>query len=47
MEDLGSTNGISVKKAGDGRTYKLSSDTPCRLERGDCLYIGLNRLLLR
>lgn len=47
VEDLGSANGISVKKAGDGRTYKLSSDTPCRLERGDCLYIGLNRLLLR
>ncbi len=47
VEDLGSTNGISVKKAGDGRIYKLSRDTPCRLERGDCLYIGLNRLLLK
>ena len=47
VEDLGSTNGISVKKAGDGRVYKLSRDTPCRLERGDCLYIGLNRLLLK
>lgn len=47
VEDLGSANGISVKKAGDGRVYKLSSDTPCRLERKDCLYIGLNRLLLR
>jgi len=47
VEDLGSTNGVSVKKAGDGRVYKLSRDTPCRLERGDCLYIGLNRLLLK
>ena len=47
VEDLGSANGISVKKAGDGKVYKLSKDTPCRLERGDCLYIGLNRLLLR
>lgn len=47
VEDLGSTNGISVKKAGDGRVYKLSADTPCRIEMGDCLYIGLNRLLLR
>lgn len=47
VEDLGSANGISVKKAGDGRVYKLSEDTPCRLERGDCLYIGLNHLLLK
>lgn len=47
VEDLGSANGISVKKAGDGKVYKLSADNPCRLERGDCLYVGLNRLLLR
>lgn len=47
VEDLGSANGISVKKSGDGKVYKLSADTPCRLERGDCLYVGLNRLLLR
>lgn len=47
VEDLGSSNGIRVKKAGDGRLYSLSPDTPCRLERGDCLYIGLNRLLLK
>ena len=47
VEDLGSANGISVKKAEDGRVYKLSSDTSCRLEQKDCLYIGLNRLLLR
>ncbi|SET56806.1 FHA domain-containing protein [Lacrimispora sphenoides] len=47
VEDLGSANGISVRKAGDGRLYRLSADTPCRLDRGDCLYVGLNRLLLR
>ncbi len=47
IEDLGSKNGISVKKAEDGKLYRLSSDTPCRLERGDCLQVGLNRLLLR
>lgn len=47
VEDLGSSNGISVKKADDGRLYKLSADTPCRIERGDCLYVGLNRLLLQ
>ena len=47
VEDLGSANGLSVKKASDGRVYKLSKDTPCRLEREDCLYIGLNHLLLK
>lgn len=47
VEDLGSSNGISVKKAADARVYKLSADTPCRLEQRDCLYVGLNRLLLR
>jgi FHA domain. len=47
VEDLGSRNGISVRKASDGRIYKLSRDTACRLERGDCLYIGLNHLLLK
>lgn len=46
VEDLGSANGISVKKSADGRTYRLSADNPCRLELGDCLYIGLNRLLM-
>lgn len=47
VEDLGSANGIRVKKAGDARIYRISPDTPCRLEQGDCLYVGLNRLLLR
>lgn len=47
VEDLGSSNGISVKKVSDGRVYKLSRDTACRLEQGDCLYIGLNHLLLK
>lgn len=47
VEDLGSKNGISVQKFLDGRKYKLSSDKPCKLEKGDILYIGLARLLLR
>lgn len=47
VEDLGSTNGIRVKKAGDSKIYRLSADTPCRLERGDFLYVGLNRLFFR
>ena len=47
MEDLGSANGLRLKKAADGRMYHLSPDMPCRLEKGDCLYVGMNRLLLR
>lgn len=47
VEDLGSANGISLKKAEDGRTYKLSADTPCQVGLGDCLYVGLNRLIFR
>ena len=47
VEDLGSKNGIGIEKPGDGKLYRLSPDTPCRLERGDCLQVGLNRLLLR
>lgn len=47
VEDLGSKNGIKVKKAMDGKIYQLSADTPCKLECGDVLYVGLNRLLLR
>ncbi len=47
VEDLKSRNGIRVKKAEDGKIYQLSADTPCRVERGDILYVGLNRLLLR
>lgn len=47
VEDLGSRNGISVKKAEDGRVYRLSADTPCRIVRGDILHVGLSRLQLR
>lgn len=47
VEDVGSRNGIGIKKAQDGRTYRLSRDTPCRVEAGDILLVGMNRLLLR
>ncbi len=47
VEDLGSANGLRLKKAGGGKVYRLSADTPCLLEKGDCLYVGLDRLLLR
>ena len=47
IEDVGSVNGISVRKAQDGKSYRLSADTPCRVESGDILLIGMNRLLIR
>ncbi len=47
VEDLGSKNGLRLKKAADGRMYRLSPDLSCKLEKGDCLYVGMNRLLLR
>lgn len=47
IEDLGSANGISVKKGQDEKIYRLSADTPCRLDAGDTLIIGMNHLLIR
>ena len=47
VEDLGSRNGVSVKKAADGRKYKISSERPCKLQTGDELFIGMCRLRLR
>lgn len=47
VEDLGSRNGVSVQAAADGKKYKLAADKPCRLRRGDILFVGLTRLVIR
>lgn len=47
VEDLGSKNGISVQKFVDKRKYKLAADKPCRLEKGDVIFVGLARLVIR
>lgn len=47
VEDLGSKNGVSVQPGKDGRKYRLADGQPCRLDGGDIVYIGLERLLLR
>lgn len=47
VSDLESQNGIRVEKARDGQVYRIAPDVPCRIESGDCLYIGMSRLLLR
>lgn len=47
IEDLYSTNGISIQKIEDSTTYKLSQDRPCQIARGDKLIIGKTQLLVR
>lgn len=47
IEDAGSKNGIAVQKAEDGKKYRLAADQPCRLGKGDILFIGLTRLAIR
>lgn len=46
VEDISSKNGVSVQKS-DGRKYKLSYGKPCKLEKGDIIFISLARLQIR
>ena len=45
VEDLGSQNGVKIRKAEDGECYRVIG-RPCRVEAGDILYIANTRLLL-
>ena len=45
VEDLGSQNGVKVRKAEDGECYKVMG-RPCRVQAGDVLYIANTKLLL-
>lgn len=47
IEDIGSKNGLSIQKIQDGRKYRLSANQPCLLDKGDIIYVGLTRLLIR
>ena len=44
IEDLGSRNGVSVKKAGHNKEFKLGQTQPCKLDPGDIIFIGMARL---
>ena len=44
VEDLGSRNGIEVRKVGQKKSYKLSSTQPCKLDFGDIISIGMCQL---
>lgn len=45
VEDLGSQNGVKIRKAEDGECYKVMG-RPCRVAAGDVLYIASTKLLL-
>lgn len=45
IEDISTKNGVSVQKS-DGKKYKLAPLQPCKLEKGDIIYIALTRLLI-
>ena len=41
IEDLDSENGTRIQRGGEGKMYKVSSREPCKVERGDIIYLGL------
>jgi hypothetical protein len=43
VEDISTRNGVSLQKT-DGKKYKLAYGKPCRLERGDIIYVALTKL---
>lgn len=45
LEDLGSQNGIQIKKADDGKRYQVASRHPCKIAAGDVIYIAKTQLL--
>lgn len=44
VEDLDSRNGVSIKKLGQKKSYKLSSTQPCKLDYGDVIFVGMCQL---
>lgn len=47
LEDLESENGVRVQKAGVKEKFKVAAGSPCRIDRGDIVYIGLTMLKVR
>ncbi|WP_349943847.1 FHA domain-containing protein [Lacrimispora sp. BS-2] len=45
LEDLGSQNGVRIRKAEDGICYQVTG-RPCRILAGDVIYIASTRFLL-
>lgn len=47
IEDLCSNNGVSMEKKEDNILYKVANYSPCIIKKGDILFIGKTKLLLR
>ena len=45
IEDIGSQNGIQIKKVDDGRCYQIAPNRPCKITAGDVIYIAKTKLL--
>ena len=46
LEDLGSQNGIQIRKADDGKCYRITTSRPCKITAGDVIYIAKTKLLV-
>lgn len=47
IEDLDSENGTRIQRNGEDKPYRVSSREPCKVERGDIIYLGLAPLKIR
>lgn len=44
IEDISAKNGVAVERKLDKQKYRLTAGTPCRLEKGDVIYIASTKL---
>lgn len=47
VEDIGSSNGVGIKKLNDNVKRKLFKDVPYKLESGDTIYIANTQLIIK
>ncbi len=47
IEDLDSENGTRIQRNGEDKPYRVSSREPCKVEKGDVIYLGLAPLKIR
>ena len=47
IEDLDSENGTRIQRNGEDKPYRVSSREPCKVEKGDIIYLGLAPLKIR
>ncbi len=47
IADLDSENGTRIQRNGEDKPYRVSSREPCKVEKGDIVYLGLAPLKIR